>query len=186
MHHDAMKGSLRTSYTTQVSDTGYMPTFMFGVRLAMTTASRFGTGAYAFELLDAVTGMSVFCRGYATVQAEETSGGLVVTMRTGEAEGDGKVFQVIFGRSRFVGGSLRSLGPLHHGEVVLNTLPPKSLPRRVRRFRGAGAVEIGHGVLMLKPASPSAWPPPECERKLRPRAGEGLWHKSNPDRPRYC
>lgn len=174
---------------------GYVPSLVMGTRIATTSAKRFGSGPYDLELLDTVTGMSAACRGFerVTLRADDENVHVVLAplQRDDQSSSRGwydhgyidNTYTIVFGRTSL--SYLSTRGRLLDGEVVLNALPAKSLPRRVRRFRQRGAVDIGHGMLALSASRPAVWPPESRERKSQPRSGEGAWNKLNPDRPRY-
>lgn len=205
LRYDSETGVIRrTNDAVVMGRGGYMPTPLrqwSHVRLALTTAPTLGTGAFAFIVLDVISGMSVACRRLNTARVVESKGERVleISYTPSEVDDDASTapqrgwydhgyspyFTVAFGRMTYTGSYLQVRDQLREGEVVLDVRRPKSLVRRVRRFREAGAVDIGHDMLMLTSTAPSAWPPPARERKPRPCSGDGVWNKRNANRPRH-
>jgi len=157
---------------------------------------RFGTGAFAFQVLDTVTGFSIACRGmelptpYQELDTKSVVGvqigGIDVLFGRGLARsGPGRYDAELDRTVRFMPQDwLATTGPLTTGEITLRAVRAKSLPRRVRKFQMAGALEgrrgdgKSNGLLLLKSESPAEWPPPVRVRK-RARAGEGENNRSH-------
>ena len=143
----------------------------------LTVAPRFGVGPYDSWLLDGVTGLSVAWRGIEEVDIHFARFTVVLTL-------DGQ--RVILFRptcpsvERDLYGDntpwLATRNPLTSGEIRLNALPPKSLNRRVRRARRAGATLIPDTqLLVFRSPQPGPWPPIERDRSKRGRPQSMPW-----------
>jgi len=134
-------------------------------RVQLSAGSRKGVGPFDGWIVDRATGHRIAWRGTGTPVVCDA---LVATVK--------------FPGDYFV--SFSSLGltawmELMEGEVILDSLPPKSRQRRLRRALRAGAKHAGHGLLMYVSPEPGQWPPRQRNRTKRgeqPALAQGQGH----------
>jgi len=124
---------------------------------------RRGAGPFDGWIVDKTTGFSIAWRGL------DTPVDCVTAWPTVQFPEGG--YRVTFNPR-----GITAVGLLKDGEVVLRGLPSKSLPRRLRRARWAGARDWGRGRLLLYIDPEGAvWPPRERNRNKRGRPPTQAW-----------